>query len=108
MAEFLFKNWAEFFFFILLVIGFLVALLSPSAVISYMTIFICGMIAGRMLYERKSKGLFPYYLIIIGFFIGFMLGAYHGDREVMLVLFVLGALISYFVYNKGIIRDLRY
>ena len=108
VSTFFFKNWAEVFFFIILVIGFIIAILSPSAVISYITIFVCGVIAGRMLYERKGKGIFPYYIIIIGFLIGFILGSYHGDKEVMTVLFVLGAIISYHVYNKGIIRDIRY
>ena len=105
---FFFKNWAEVFFFILLVIGFLVALASPSAVMSYIVIFICGLIAGRLIYDRKHKGLFPYFIIIIGFFIGYLLGAYRGEREVMSVLFVLGALIGYYIYDKGLLRDLRY
>jgi uncharacterized membrane protein YeaQ/YmgE (transglycosylase-associated protein family) len=108
MADFYFKNWAEVFFFSLLVLGFLIALAAPSAVISYIVIFISGLIAGRLMYDRKDKGVFPYFLIIIGFFIGYLLGAYRGEREVMSVLFVLGALISYYAYDKGILRDLRY
>ncbi len=108
MADFYFRNWAEVFFFILLVLGFLIALAAPSAVISYIVIFISGLIAGRLMYDRKDKGVFPYFLIIIGFFIGYLLGAYRGEREVMSVLFILGALIGYYIYDKGILRDLRY
>lgn len=108
MADFYYKNWAEVLFFILLVIGFLVALFAPSAVVSYIVIFISGLIAGRLIYDRKGKGMFPYFLIIIGFFIGYLLGAYRGEREIMSVLFVLGALIGYYIYDKGILRDIRY
>ncbi|MBW2980107.1 hypothetical protein KY360_01670 [Candidatus Woesearchaeota archaeon] len=108
VAGFFFKNWAEVFFFILLVLGFLVALATPSAVMSYIVIFICGLIAGRLIYDRKNKGLFPYFIIIIGFLIGYLLGAYRGEREVMSVLFVIGALIGYYVYDKGVLRDLRF
>ena len=108
MADFYFKNWAEIFFFILLVIGFVVALMSPSAVITYIVIFIYGLIAGRMVYERKGKGIFPYVIIIVGFVIGFLIGAYRGEREVMSVLFILGTMIGYYVYDRGLLRDLRY
>jgi uncharacterized membrane protein YeaQ/YmgE (transglycosylase-associated protein family) len=108
MADYFFRNWAEVFFFILLVLGFLIALAAPSAVVSYIVIFISGLIAGRLMYDRKNKGVFPYFIIIIGFFIGYLLGAYRGEREIMSVLFVLGALIGYYVYDKGFLRDLRY
>ena len=108
VADYYFKNWAEIFFFILLIIGFLIALMAPSAVVSYIVIFVCGMICGRMIYERKDKGIFPYFIIILGFFVGYLLGAYRGEREIMSVLFILGALISWYVYDKGILRDIRF
>lgn len=108
MAFDYFKNWAEWWFFVLLIIGFIIALFAPSAVVSYMVIFVCGLIAGRMVYERKNKGIFPYLMIIVGFLIGYLLGAFRGEREIMSVLFVLGALISYYIYDKGLLRDLRF
>ena len=107
-GEYFFRKWAEVVFFIILVIGFVIALVSPSAVISYIVIFVCGLFAGRVLYERKNRGVFPYFLIIIGFLIGYLLGAFRGEREVMAVLFILGTLIGYYVYDKGILRDIRF
>src|SRR3989338_6561926 len=106
MADFFFKSWAEFFFFALMVIGFIVSLWATSfiAVISYIVVFLSGMIGGRLLYERKRKLSFPYYIIIIGFLIGYVLGAYYGSRQVIVVLFVLGILFSYHLHNKGYIR----
>ena len=110
MAEFFFKNWAEFFFFIVMVIGLIVGLwtTSFSAVISYIVIFLSGMIGGRLLYDRKGKLTFPYYIIIIGFLIGYVLGTYYGSKWIVVILFVLGILFSYYLHDKGYIRDVPF
>ena len=110
MTTFFFKSWAEFFFFVLMVIGFIISLWasSYSAFISYIVVFLSGMIGGRILYERKGKLTFPYYIIILGFLIGYLIGTYYGSRKVVIVLFVLGVLLSYHLYNKGYIKDRLY
>lgn len=108
MAEFFFKNWAEFFFFVVMVIGFIIAMIAPSAVISYFVIFLSGMIGGRLLYDRRKKLTFPYYLIMIGFLIGYVIGTYYGSRKVVIILFILGILFSYHLHKKGYIRDVPY
>ena len=108
MAEFFFRSWAEFFFFVVMIIGFIIAIIAPSAVISYIVVFLSRMIGGRLLYERKTKLIFPYYIIIIGFIIGYMIGTYYGSRQVVIVLFVLGILLSYHLHNKGYIRDVSF
>ena len=107
MADFFFKSWAEFFFFVIMLLGFVVALsaTSFSAVISYIVVFLSGMIGGRLLYERKKKLVFPYYIILIGFLIGYVIGTYYGSRKVVIILFILGVLFSYHLHNKGYIRD---
>ena len=110
MTQFFFKSWAEFFFFVLMIIGFIVALwaTSFSAVISYIVVFLSGMIGGRLLYDRKKKLAFPYYIIIIGFIIGYVIGTYYGSRRVVIILFILGILLSYHLHNKGYIRDITF
>ncbi|MCH8067262.1 MAG: hypothetical protein IIC69_01645 [Nanoarchaeota archaeon] len=110
MTQFFFKSWAEFFFFVLMIIGFIVALwaTSFSAVISYIVVFLSGMIGGRLLYDRKKKLTFPYYVIIIGFIIGYVIGTYYGSRNIVIILFVLGILLSYHLHNKGYIRDVAF
>ena len=102
------KNWMEFFFFLIVIIGVLIALSSPSAVISYIIIFLSGMFAGRLIYERKDKIQFPYFMIIAGFVIGYLVGVYYGNRRIAIALFVLGAVLSYNLYNKKILRDVRF
>lgn len=107
MFEF-YRNWMEFFFFVLMVIGILIALAAPSAFISYIIIFLAGMFAGRLIYERKRMIQLPYFLIIAGFVIGYLIGAYYGSRRMIIILFVIGAVLSYKMYDKKILRDTRF
>ena len=103
-----YKNWMEFWFFVLMVIGVLIALSAPSAAISYMVIFLSGMLAGRLLYERKNKMQFPYLMIIVGFVVGYLIGVYYGIRRVSIVLFIIGAILSYKLYDNKILKDTRF
>ena len=103
-----YKNWMEFWFFVLMVIGVFAALVSPSAVISYLISFIAGVFAGRLIYERKSNIKFPYLMVITGFIVGYIIGVYYGSRTVVILLFVIGAILSYKLYDKKILRDTRF
>jgi len=102
------KNWMEFFFLVLMIIGILIALASPSAIISYAIIFLSGIFAGRLIYERRNKIQFPYFMIIAGFVIGYLIGIYYGSRRIVIALFVIGAILSYKLYDKKILRDIKY
>jgi hypothetical protein len=109
MADF-FKNWAEMFFFAVMILGFIIGLWATthSAFIGYVIIFLSGMIGGRLLYDRRKKLTFPYYLIIIGFLIGYVIGTYYGSKKVVIILFVLGIFFSYHLRKKGYITDFPY
>ncbi len=103
-----FKNWAEIIAFVLLIIGFLFSLGAPSAFLSYIIIFAAGMMAGRLFYERKNKMIFPYFLMVLGFLIGYLIGTRYGNWLVISVLFIIGTIISYQLHEKNIIKDIRY
>lgn len=103
-----YKNWAEFFFLVVIFIGIFIALSAPSAIISYFVIFVSGMFAGRLIYDRKDKIQLPYFLIIAGFVVGYLIGIYYGNRKIVIALFVIGAIMSYKLYDKKILRDIKY
>ena len=103
-----YKNWFESFFLALIVVGIAVALSAPSAAISYAVIFLSGIFAGRLIYERKHKMKFPYVMIIAGFVIGYLIGVYYGSRMVVIALFAIGAILSYKLYDKKILKDTKY
>ena len=107
----LYKNWMEFFFFALMLIGLLLALISPSAVISYVISFICGLMAGKLIYisggglhRDRQKIKLPFYMVIAGFFIGFLIGVYYGNRIIVIVSFVIALTLSYKLYDKRILK----
>lgn len=102
------KNWMEIFFLAVMVLGLLFALVAPSAVLSYAVAFISGIFAGRLIYERKHKIQFPYIMIAVGFAIGYVIGAYYGSRLVVVILFISGAILSYKIYDKKILKDTKY
>ena len=107
MVATFFKSWAEIIAFILLVIGFLFSLAAPSAILSYIIIFLAGMMGGRFIYQRKKDGPFPYVLILVGFLIGYLIGSRYGDWIVTFFLFILGIALSYYLHDKGLIKDIK-
>ena len=109
MAEFSFyKNWMELFLLLDMVIGLVLALLIPSAALSYILIFLSGFFAGRLVYERKSKIVFPYIVITATFLIGYLIGMRYGNRIVVFLLFLIGAILSYKLFDRGILKDFRF
>ena len=103
-----YKNWMGFFFVVVMILGLVIALTAPSAVINYVVALLSGIFAGRLIYGRKTKIQFPYFVIIVGFMIGYLLGTYYGSKKVVILLFVLGAIIGYKLYEKKILKDTKY
>jgi len=100
------SNWVEISAFILLIVGFIFSLAAPSAVLSYLIIFFIGMMGGRLIYTRKKSMVFPYVLILIGFFLGFLIGARYGSWLIITILFVLGSIFSYYLHEEGYVKGL--
>lgn len=104
MSDF-YKYFMEILFLILIVLGIVVALVIPSAVISYALIFLVGIYAGRLIYAKKTRIQLPYFMIIAGFVIGYLIGVYYGSRRIAIALFVLGTVIGYKLFEKRLLKD---
>lgn len=96
----LFYWWVEYAFLVLLVIGFILAASAGSAVITYITIILIGVLAARSIYKRKKGFKFPAFVILIGFLIGYVLGSFYGNRKLILILFVAGYIFSYYIHYR--------
>ena len=107
MTAVFFRNWAEIMAFALLIIGFLFSLFAPSAVLSYIMIFLAGMMGGRIVYQKRKNQAFPWVLILVGFLIGYLIGSRYGNYLFTIILFLVGILISYYLHIKGFIRDIK-
>lgn len=93
-------NWVEYVFLVLLVVGFILAFNVSSAVMAYGIIFICGFISGRLIFKIKKNITLPFYIIIIGFLLGYALGSYYGSKKVIIALFLIANIASFYLYDK--------
>ncbi len=96
-----FSDWAEIYFLILLFIGIILGIFSRNAVITYLIALVSGIFAGKIFYGRKQMEKVTYTLIIVGFILGYIIGAFQGDRRVTFVIFVIAAWGTYYLFNKG-------
>jgi len=107
VGELYWRNWAEVFIILLIMVGFLLSISIRSAGLSYFIIFLAGLMGGRFIAKRhKRQPLFPYFLIIIGFLFGYILGAlvFEINKKVLVLLFVIGGIISFYIHKKGYIK----
>ena len=103
-----YEDWPEIIAFILLVIGFFVALGAGSAVIGYTLILLAGFMGGRIWFRVKQNLKIPWSIILMGFLVGFMLGSRYGDKRMIVIFYIFGIVISYYLHEKGIIKSLEY
>jgi len=101
-------DWAEVSGFILLVIGFFVALAAQSAAVSYLIILFVGMMGGRVWFRIKKNMKLAWVIILAGFLIGFVLGSLYGDNRMIILLYIIGIGASYYVHDKGLIKSTEY
>lgn len=95
-------KWAELFFLVLLIVGFVISVSVGSAFFSYVVVLLFGLMAGRFLNYRKS--MFPFYLVILGLLVGYILGSRYGNWRLNLFFFVVGAAVSWVLHSKKILK----
>ena len=100
--------WPEIISFCLLVIGFFLALWAGSAVIAYTMVLLAGFAGGRVWFRVKQNLKITWSIILMGFLVGFMLGARYGDRIVIFLFYAFGIGISYYLHDKGIIKSIEF
>ena len=97
------EQWGENFSLVFIVLGFMVSVLLRSSILSYFSIFLAGLLAGRMFYIKHVKEpILPFFLMIIGFLLGYLLGAIWVSRFLALILFIVAFGSSYYLHLKKI------
>lgn len=100
--------WPEYIALGLLMLGFFTALVIRSPFLNYTIIFLSGLLGGRVIYEKyRTQPIFPFVLLVIGFFLGFMLGAISADKKLITLLFLGGFVISYWAHRNGYVGFFR-
>ena len=102
------ENWPEYVGFVLLVIGFFVALGAGSAVIAYILVLAAGLMGGRLWFKAKEGQKVPWIIILFGFLVGFTLGSRYGDVRLIVFFYVFGIALGYYLHDKGIGTEVYY
>jgi len=100
------SGWVEYVCIIILLIGFILAALAGSAFMSYLTILLCGMLTGRLIYHNRKGFTFKDYVFAIVFLAGYILGSKlsFGRQDILIILFVFGNLLSYRLHEKKFLK----
>jgi len=97
-------NWPEIWMIVMFVVGFVVAISTKSAAFNYIVVVIAGAMAGKFLFERRKATPFPYYLIIIGLGVGYILGSFRFNIRLVSFLFVISIIASYYAHKKKLVK----
>jgi len=99
--------WVEYVALVVLFIGFFISISSGSAFLSYLIIFFSGLLTGRILFQQRKALPFKYYILMLVFLIGYILGTYvsFGSRKVIIIVFILSNILSYYIHDRGYIKS---
>lgn len=96
-------QWPELFALLFIILGFIISLLLLNAFLSYLTILLSGLICGRVYYlKRHKEPILPFMIIIISFLLGYLFGSFWTNRFYLLIFFLLGFFLSYYLHMKKI------
>ena len=98
--------WVEYVALVVLFIGFFISMSAGSAFLSYLIIFFSGILTGRIVFQNRKALPFKYYILMLVFLVGYIFGTYvsFGSRKVIVVVFVLSNILSYYIHDKGYIK----
>ena len=100
------SDWAEIIALVLLFVGIIIGILSPSVWVTYTIAAITGLMSGRWWVRGKVRGPGAYGLIMAGFIIGYVIGTFRGSRLLTFVIFMASFLIMLKITRKGAYKDI--
>ena len=102
------RQWPEVFSLLFLFLGFVIAVTLRSPMLSYVTIILSGLVAGKTFYLKRFKEpILPFVLIIIGFLVGYLIGSFWVSRMASFILFIIFFALSYYLHLKRIITTFK-
>ncbi|MEK6822831.1 MAG: hypothetical protein AABY13_03300 [Nanoarchaeota archaeon] len=102
------KDWGEMLGAIAFIIGIVLALATVRPDITYAVALVCGLMFGRQWHRARRGPKLHWYIIILGFVVGYTLGSvFYVPFVGIVVAFVLG-LVGGYVVRKYVFHTLRY
>src|SRR3989344_7152610 len=99
-------QWPELVALCFALLGFCISILLSQPGLSYLSVFISGLLAARIYYnQRYRQPILPSVLIILGFLVGYVAGSFWVSRFWTIIFFAGGFSLSYYIHVKGIIGN---
>ena len=99
-------HWAEAAGFFLLIIGVILSFFLNIAM-SFITVFLCGIIIGRLYCMKRDRRHASFYVVSIGFIIGYLIGSlFKGYSQMVLFFILLFFIFGWWAGNKITINRL--
>ena len=99
------NHWPEIVGFFFLILGMVLALAAPTESASYIIVFIVGVLGGRLWWHERDTFKTSWFIILLGFLIGYIIGGWYTNRNFIVVFFIAGAWITYWLHEKGILSS---
>ena len=93
-------HWVDYLALVVLILGAILAFAGGSLVVTYATIFICGLIIGRCIYKRQHRLKIRFYYPLIAFLIGYVVASRFGTYKGIIIWFVVGAVCGSYIHRK--------
>ncbi|MBS1266900.1 MAG: hypothetical protein MAG795_00869 [Candidatus Woesearchaeota archaeon] len=97
-------NWGEYVFLGLSIVGFMIAIFTKTLFLNYVTIIICGLLAGRIIYKLRKSVKLTVFFLIMGFLLGYILGSIKSSRKLVFILFIVSCISSFYSHLKGYVK----
>ena len=98
------KDIPEIITIIAIILGFTIAIFTPNKILLYTLAFLSGLLFGKTWQKYQKSQCVPMFLIIIGFFLGFVIGGIYANIRIITLMLLAGILISYWIHEKKIIK----
>lgn len=100
------SNFVEYMAFVLLGLGFLISSALGTSWLSYIMIFIFGLIGGRIWYSYQGVVRTRWAFLLIFFIIGYTFGSFWGIRWLIMSLYVAGLFTGNYLHIQKWIKSI--
>lgn len=97
------EQWSEASTLVIFLVTLVLALiLVRSAAFAYLIALLLGFASGRYLELRHWR--FPYFLVMLGLFLAYVIGTRYGSNKIIIFLFIVGIAVSKWLHEQGKIK----
>ena len=100
--------WGEYLMVFFLIVGVVIAVSIDSFATFLAVMFLFGLLFGRLWYRQRKHLRYGLAFATIGIVFGFILGKFFGHTHIIVIIFLVGAVISYYIHYRGWISSVEY